>query len=150
MILMTIMWFQRSSEYEPLSSQGQSERDYTIMKLKTDLRRSEQRVDDLNMEVRNVALRTGHCGVLLCSTSCFHPFILCFSSFVFSEFSVSLFIVEKSAKLSTYFNKINKQTAFRSGPSKLEWYMAQFLVCGNLPINQKKVFYLLFYMQSNY
>ena len=40
---------QQNGEYEAGSSQ--SDKDYTVIKLKTDLRRAEQRVEDLSLEV---------------------------------------------------------------------------------------------------
>ena len=42
---------QQNGEYEAGSSQ--SDKDYTVIKLKTDLRRAEQRVEDLSLEVRS-------------------------------------------------------------------------------------------------
>ena len=46
-----MVFSQQNGEYEAGSSQ--SDKDYTVIKLKTDLRRAEQRVEDLSLEVRN-------------------------------------------------------------------------------------------------
>ena len=46
-----LFFSQQNGEYEAGSSQ--SDKDYTVIKLKTDLRRAEQRVEDLSLEVRS-------------------------------------------------------------------------------------------------
>jgi len=45
----TIFLLQRPSD----GQSGQTDKDFTISRLKTEIRRSEQRVEDLNMEVQN-------------------------------------------------------------------------------------------------
>lgn len=64
------MVFQRAADFESPSSQGQTEKDYTIVKLKTDLRRTEQKVEDLSMEVEIAQLS------FCLNTSSYHGFHL--------------------------------------------------------------------------
>ena len=45
------LFWQRRTEDPDSSTSSQSDKDYTVMQLKTDLRRAEQRVEDLQLEV---------------------------------------------------------------------------------------------------
>lgn len=48
---MLFLFQQRRTEDPDSSNSSQSDKDYTVMQLKTDLRRAEQRVEDLQLEV---------------------------------------------------------------------------------------------------
>ena len=56
MLLVKHLTLQRRSKSPERDRSGQSDSDFAVMQLKTDLRRSEQKVEDLQMEVSTKCL----------------------------------------------------------------------------------------------